>query len=360
MTVEEAVDLAIDNRRAMRKGDNPFPDRRRKLDLVPTFGDVAKIVLGNNAARWKTRTRWDREQALETHALPKLGALPVNAIRSQDVEAVLVPIWTERPVVARRLRGLIKEVLGWAVAREHRTDNPAGEALDSVLPKSNARATKGMRALDHDAVGAALQTVHDSHAAMATRLAFAFLVHTAGRSGEVRGARWSEIEIDAIQRTGIWTIPASRTKMAREHRVPLSVQAVAILDRARALRRGRRELVFDTGRDGAGAVINVTTLVKLLQGLKIDAVPHGFRSSFSSWCGDTAQNEDLREAALAHFNKDRVAAVYQRSDLLERRRALMHEWSNYIAPLVRAHPPAPTEPEAPRVRRAPPPSYSPA
>ena len=172
---------------------------------------------------------------------------------------------------------------------------------------------------------------------------------------EVRGARWSEIEIDAIEREGVWTIPASRMKKDREQRVPLSVQAVGILDRARALQRGRRELVFDTGR----GEINVTTWIKLLQGLKIDAVPHGFRSSFSSWCGDTAQNEDLREAALAHFNKDRIAGVYQRSDLLERRRALMQEWSNYIAPLVRAHPPAPTEPEAPRVRRAPPPSYSP-
>ena len=340
LNVQDAIDLAYGNRRALRKGENPFADRLRHVaPKVPTFAEVVAIVIKARAVNWTGRTRHDREEAMNRYAIPKLGNKRIDAIKPQDIEAVLKPIWTKHPVAARCVRTLLNSALDWAVTHERRTGNPT-DSVVRQLPKPNKRQPKNhMRSLPHAEVGAAILTINGTRAALVTKLSMEFLIHTAGRSGEVRCARWTEIDINEA----VWTIPADRMKMGRKQRVPLSAQALNVLRRARALHRktGPLTYVFDTGR---GKPINVTTLAKLMESAGIAAVPHGFRSSFSSWCGDTGQPEDIREAALAHFNKDRVAGVYQRSDLLERRRELMQEWSSYIAPITRRHP----QTEAPR------------
>ena len=155
-------------------------------------------------------------------------------------------------------------------------------------------------------------------------LSFEFLVLTAARSGEVRGARWSEIDRDAA----VWTVPGERMKAGREHRVPLSGRALAVLDEARQL-AGSADLVFPSA---TGRMPSQTGLRKMLRKVGIDAVPHGFRSSFRDWAAECTETpREVCELALAHVNSDRVEAAYRRSDLFERRRTLMQEWTDYLA-----------------------------
>ena len=332
VTVEEAIDLAYENRRAMRRGDNPFPDKRRKLyaPTVPTFAEAVRTVVVNRSAQtWSARVQRDRDSVLNEYVLPKLGTMPVDAIRIRHVEAVLKPIWLSKPSVANTARTLIRATLDWALAKEHRRDaNPADKAILELLPKrSRNGGPKHHDAVPHADVREAIHSIVTSGAALATKLAFEFMIHTAARTGEAQGARWSEIDIDA--RT--WTIPAARMKAGLDHCAPLSVQALAIIERARGLRRpGRGQFVFDTGR-GKGP--SDSTFRKLAHNLKLSGTPHGFRSSFSSWCADNGKPADLREAALAHVERNAVVAAYQRSDLLERRRSLMQSWSDYVAPM---------------------------
>ena len=181
-----------------------------------------------------------------------------------------------------------------------------------------------MRALPHGQVSAAIETVRRSNARPVVKLAFEFLVLTATRSGEVRGALWTEID----RGEGAWIIPARRTKAAREHRVPLCRRALEILEEARALDRGS-PLVFPGLRRNP---IATTALSELLRELKIAAVPHGFRSSFRDWAAeDTDHPREVVEAALAHKVRNPVEAAYRRTDLFERRRRLMDDWAAYLA-----------------------------
>lgn len=177
------------------------------------------------------------------------------------------------------------------------------------------------RALPHDEVRAALKTVRESNAWQVTKLAFEFLTMTASRSGEVRLATWNEVNLSKAT----WAIPAVRMKAAREHRVPLSSRAIDILEEARKL-YGGSGLVFPSP---VGRVLSDNTLSKLLRDLEINAVPHGFRSSFRDFCGDTGQPRELAEMALAHTIGG-VEGAYARTDLFKRRRALMDAWADYL------------------------------
>ena len=210
-----------------------------------------------------------------------------------------------------------------AVAQGYRDDNPAGDAIGAALPKANG-ARRHFRAVHHSEVGEVILAVRESQASLAARLAFEFLVLTAARSGEVRGAAWSEIDMDAAT----WTIPGERMKGGREHRVPLSGRALAVLDEAQALDDGSG-LVFPAP-DGRKPMSD-STLSKLLRELGIDAVPHGFRSTFRDWCSEAAQApREVAEACLAHVVRG-VEGAYARSDLLDRRRKLMDRWAAYLA-----------------------------
>ena len=212
----------------------------------------------------------------------------------------------------------------WAVAQGHRTDNPAGDAISAALPNNNAQVTH-RAALPHAQVGAAIAKVRRSGAYRGAVLSFEFLVLTAARSAEVRGATWDEFDLEAA----VWTVPAKRMKAAREHRVPLSDRALAVLDEARELPQAGN-LVFPSQK---GRRQGNHPMGKLMRRLEIGAVPHGFRSSFRDWAAEcTEAPREVCELALAHVNSDRVEAAYRRTDLFERRRVLMQQWADYLAP----------------------------
>ena len=207
-----------------------------------------------------------------------------------------------------------------AIAAGHRNDNPAADALTSALPKGS-QVQRHQRALPYDQVAQALATVRASKAHATTKLAFEFLVLTAARSGEVRLMVWDEVDFDAA----LWIVPPERMKAYREHRVPLSLGAVRVLRAAAELREG--DLVFPSA---TGRPMSDATLSKLVRELGIEAVPHGFRSSFRNWCGDRGQPREVAEAALAHTIRNKAEAAYARTDLLDRRRRLMEAWCAYL------------------------------
>jgi len=321
VTLARARQRALANARTVSEGRDP----RDRASRAPTFGQAVEEVIDIHAEHWKdggkSAAQW--RASLRDYAVPKIGARRVDRISTADVMEVLLPIWSTKRETARRVRQRIGAVMKWAVAQGYREDNPAGDAISAALPKNSVR-RQHQRALPHSQVAEALQRVRASKAHRTTALAFEFLVLTACRSGEVRGARWDEVDDDAAT----WTVPPARMKAKLEHRVPLSSRAVAVLDEAREI-ADPSGLVFPSP---TGRVLSDSTLSKLLRELAIGAVPHGFRSSFRDWAAErTDVPREVCELALAHVNSDRVEAAYRRSDLFEKRRSLMADWADYIA-----------------------------
>ena len=319
-TPSEARATAQANRKIARTGGDP---RTGRHSTVPTFEEAADTVIRMHAETWrdggKTANQW--RASLRDYAMPRLGRRPVNAITSADVIAVLMPIWNAKRETARRVRQRIGAVCKWAIAEGHRDDNPAGDALAAALPR-NGNHRQHFKAVRYDRVSGALATVRASGAWWATKAAFEFLTLTAARSGEVRGARWSEIDED------VWIVPGERMKGGKVHRVPLSPRALEILEEARE-RTGGEGLIFPSI---TGRVMSDSTISKLVKELGIDGTPHGMRSAFRDWASEqTNTPHAVMEAALAHTIKDKVEAAYARSDMLDKRRSLMGEWSSYLA-----------------------------
>ncbi len=296
---------------------------KRRLKSMPTFAAAAEAVLAQMRPGWRNPKHGkDWLSSMERFAFPRLGKLPVSEVTSTDVVEALQAVWHERPATARRVRQRIGTVMEWAVALNYRDDNPCSR-IGPILG-SQRDLVQHMRALPHRDVVAVVETVRASSAAPVVKLAFEFLVLTAARSGEVRGAEWAEIDTA----DHVWTVPATRTKAKREHRVPLSGRALEILDAARSLDDGN-PLVFPSVR---GKRMNDMALSGLLRTLEVPAVPHGFRSTFRDWAAEeTNHPREVVEAALAHVVQNKVEAAYARSDLFERRRLLMDDWSIYVA-----------------------------
>ena len=322
VSLREARELAFTNRKVARSGGDPVAEKRRTEPAL-TFAEAAERVWKDKNPGWRHRQHaHDWMSSLKRHALPDLGKVPVSDISSAEVLDALRRIWHVRPETARRVRQRISAVMDWAIAMQLRTDNPC-DRLGPVLGPQKDQ-VQHMRALPHAEVAAAIRAVRGTGATEAVKLAFEFLVLTAARSGEVRGARWIEIDLKA----GVWTIPATRMKATRQHRVPLSGRAMEILKAARKLGGGRSPLVFPSQ---GGKPIGITRLARMLQNLKIAAVPHGFRSSFRDWAAEeTNHPREVVEAALAHVVANQTEAAYARSDLFERRRRLMDEWAEYL------------------------------
>ena len=321
VTLAMARERALANARVIAQGRDP----RRFTHGVPTFASACEKVIAIHAEGWSTRGKSEHQwrASLRDYAMQRLGAKRVDEIDTADVMAVLLPIWSTKRETARRVRQRIGAVMKWAVAQGYRNDNPAGDAIAAALPKSGVK-REHLPALHHTQVATALDRVRRSDARPVTVFAFEFLVLTACRSGEVRSARWEEVD----RARAVWTIPAERMKAGREHRVPLSAQAIGVLDRARRLSGNNGGLVFPSR---SGRIVSQATLPALLRGLEIGAVPHGFRSSFRDWAAEcTDVPREVCELALAHVNNDRVEAAYRRSDLFEKRRLLMAAWANYI------------------------------
>ena len=321
-TLAEAREKAYENRKTARTGGDPTTASN---GLVPTFAAAAEIVIDLHSETWrdgaKSADQW--RASLRDYAMPRLGKKPVDKITTADVLAVLMPIWNEKRETARRVRQRIGAVMKWAIANGHREDNPAGDAIGAALPKGGNQA-KHQRALPYAEVPAALEAVRTSAAYRATALAFQFIVLTAARSGEVRNATWAEIDVEGAT----WTVPGERMKSGREHRVPLSQAALDVLTEAREIADGSG-LVFPSV---TGKPLSDNTISKLLRDLSVEAVPHGFRSSFRQWAAEKSNApREVAEQALAHVNRNKVEAASQRSDLFERRRQLMDGWAQYLA-----------------------------
>ena len=320
VTLAEARTKALENARDVHQGRDPREGAR-----MPTFEQAAKAVHGLHANSWRnpaTASIW--WSSLVRFVFPVIGDKPISSINSGDVLSVLVPLWSAKRETARRLRQRIGVVMKWAIAKGYRIDNPAGDAVSQALPKNGTAPQRHHRALPHADVAAAVAKVRASGAWPATKLLLEFITLTAVRSGEARLARWDEID-----RAGrVWSVPAERMKSGRLHRVPLSSGALRVLDEARALSGGDPPALVFPSTTGK-ALSNMTTS-KLLTELGVNATTHGMRSSFRSRCAETGVDREVAEAALAHVVAG-VEGAYQRSDLFERRRALMEAWSDYVS-----------------------------
>ena len=324
VTLAEARDRAFENRKAARihKRD-PLAEKRKAR--LPSFRDAAEQTHEALKPSWRNgkHTRnW--LQAMEKHVFPVIGATQIDRLGREDVLKILTPLWTTRPETARRLRQKMRQTFRWAMAHGHIENNPAGEMIEGALPKLPA-VKAHLRALPYRDVPAALETIGQSGAGIAVKLAFRFLVLTAARAGEVRGAIWDEISLD----NKTWTIPAERMKGGKVHRVPLSNPGLDVLEQARIL-ADRTGLVFPSPQR-SGKPLSDMALTKLLRdnALADRATAHGFRSSFRDWCADTGKPREVAEAALAHVVGSTEGA-YFRSDLFERRRGVMNQWADYV------------------------------
>ena len=322
VSLAEAREAAFENRKLARAGGDPLA--LRQATAVPTFAELLEATIAVHRDGWKqgskTESHW--RASMRDYALPRLACLPVNAIASADVMAVLTPIWLPKAETAKRVRRRISAVMKRAIAEGYRTDNPAGESIAAALPRHSTR-RKHHKALHYSKVAEAIATIARSGANTATKRLHEFLILTAPRSGEVRKAAWSEI--DLAER--VWTIPGIRTKSGREHRVPLSARARAILREAESRCDGSG-WVFPSP---TGRPISDATVSKLCRENGIACTPHGYRTSFRTWAAErTDAPRAVAEAALAHVVAG-VEGAYQRSDLFDRRRRLMDAWAGYLS-----------------------------
>lgn len=327
VSLAEAREAAFENRRLVRRGGDPLAEREqeKRRAAMPTFRKAAELTYQSLRPRWrneKVAANWMKQ--LERHAMYRLGDMPVDRIGREDMLAVLTPIWTAKPETARRVRRHIKATLKWCQAHGWVQFNAAGSVIDGALPRMPA-VKAHLRALPYRDVSAALDTVEASRASLTAKLAFRFVVLTAARTGEVRGATWDEIDLEER----VWRIPGERMKAGVEHRVPLSEAAVDALNQARRL-DDRSGLVFPSPMRPGRPLSNMA-LTKVLRdtGLADRATVHGFRSSFRDWCAETGKPREIAEAALAH-RVGGVEGAYFRSDLFQRRRRLMDQWAAFL------------------------------
>lgn len=289
-----------------------------------TFEECATEFLAGREAEWKNskhRAQWS--STLETYVYPVIGKLAARDIELQHVLNVLRPIWTTKTETASRVRGRIESILDWARVQGYRTsDNPARWRghLDKVLPAPTKVAKGGHHeALPIDQVGVFMCDLRAQAGVAAKALEFTIL--TAARSGEVRGVTWGEIDLEAA----IWTVPAERMKAGREHRVALSRQAIELL---KSMGQGKaNDLVFRAPRGGAFSDMSMTAVMRRM---KVNAVPHGFRSTFRDWAAErTSFPGEVAEMALAHSIGDKTEAAYRRGDLLQKRFQLSQAWADF-------------------------------
>lgn len=326
-TLKKARELAEKMRTALKEGKNPAPLIKEKLDITAkTFKDYALELIEAKRTEWRnTKHAQQWENTLEQLAYPKLGAKLPADVTLADVKAVLMPIWTTKTETAVRLRGRIEQVLDYAAVHEDvDRRNPARWKgnLDKVFPQPK----KVSKVIHHPSapyieVPDIMSRLRGKDTTSAYNLRFTIL--TASRSGESRGALWSEIDIN----NKVWTIPASRMKAEREHKVPLCDEAIEVLTIMKKWNIKDSDIVFMGSRETS---ITDVAINKTLHAINPNISVHGFRSSFRVWGAETTSTPSaVLELALAHVNQNQVEAAYQRSDLFERRRDLMTTWGNY-------------------------------
>lgn len=341
VTLAKAREDAKKARAEVRQGVDPIEGRRAaqsalraSVAAARTFKEVSTEYIEAHEAGWKSAKHGQQwRNTLAAYAYPVMGDLLVRDVDKTHVLAALRPIWTTKSETAARLRGRIELVLSFAQQAGYRPEglNPARwkGGLDKLLPApSKVAKVEHHAALPVAEVGAFMVRLRAAQGMGARALEFAVL--TAARSGEVRGATWGEIDLDAR----VWVLPATRIKAGNEHRVPLSDTAMMLLKAVLAEsgadpKRDSTELVFPAQRGGP---LSDMTLSAVLRRMKVPAVPHGFRSTFRDWCSErTNYPREVAEMALAHAIGDKVEAAYRRGDLFEKRRHLMAEWARFLA-----------------------------
>jgi integrase len=332
VTLAEARAKAVEARKALLEGYDPLEAKvarrahaRFEAAKGLTFRDCAEQMISSHEAAWKNpkhRAQW--RATLATYVFPNFGGLPVAAVDTGLVLRAIEPIWNAKPETAGRVRGRIEAILDWAKARGYREgENPARWRghLDKLLPnRRKVRKVRNHPAMPYGEIPEFMDTLRARDSVSARALEFAILA--AARTGEVIGAKWAEIDLDSIT----WTIPASRMKSGKEHRVPLSDRAVEVL---KSLPR-ESEYVFIGGK--AGKPLSNMAMLELLRGMRPGSgyVPHGFRSSFRDWTSErTSYPGEVAEAALAHAIESKVEAAYRRSDLFLKRARLMQDWASF-------------------------------
>ena len=319
---KEARDTAIDLRRDIQRGIDPIAEREKAERVVPSFADAARTVHAEQKAGWKNGKHQDQWiTTLEKYAFPKLGSRLVNDIEGPLIRECLLPIWLDKPETARRVKQRIGVVLDWAYASGMRATEAPMRSLNRALPRQPKR-DKHFAAMPYEDIPAFLS--HLQKRESVARLALEFLILCASRSGEVRGAKWAEVDFE----NKLWTVPAKRMKVGKEHIVPVGDAALSVLMRARAYYAPCSDLVFP-GRNVMRPMSDMT-LLKILRYAKLPFTVHGFRSSFRDWAAEqTSYPGEVAEAALAHTVTNRVEAAYRRTNYLDKRRDLMRDWAAF-------------------------------
>ncbi len=334
----QAREKAREARDKIERGVDPIAERAAAHSALmasrgaeTTFEEAARRFIEAKSPEWgnaKHAAQWGA--TLETYAFPVIGKLQVRDVTLAHIVKILEPIWTKKTETATRVRGRIESVLDWATVRGYRHgDNPARWRghLDKVLPKpTKVSKVEHHSALPVAAVGAFVVELRKREGMAARALEFAIL--TAARSGEVRGATWPEIDLA----NRVWTIPGERMKAGREHRVPLSDAAADLLEKLP--RFPGTDVVFVAPR---GGVLSDMSLTAVMRRMEVDAVPHGFRSTFRDWAAEhTNYPREVAEMALAHTITDKVEAAYRRGDLFEKRRRMMDDWAKFCSTVQQA------------------------
>jgi integrase len=333
ISLAEAREKALGCRKARLDGRDPIDERkasrlaaRLAAATAMTFKACAERYIAAHKAGWrnpKHAAQWPA--TLGTYVYPVMGALPVQAVDVGLVLKAIEPIWTTKPETAGRVRGRIESVLDWAAARGYRQgENPARWRghLENLLPKkSKVRRVQHHAALPYGEIAGFMVELRQQEGVAARALEFTIL--TAARTGEVIGARWSELDLNER----LWTVPSDRMKAGKEHRVPLSAPALAILEDLAKVRES--DFVFPGGRHGR-PISNMAMLMTLRRMKRDDLTAHGFRSSFRDWAAErTTFPAEVAEMALAHTVSDKVEAAYRRGDLFQKRRQLAEAWAKF-------------------------------
>lgn len=341
VSLAQARAAAFENKQLIRAGADPLQARRAAVAQL-TFSEAVEKYLTVKLAEFrndKHRKQW--RATLDTYANPVIGRKLVADIEMRDVLLVLEPIWAGKTETASRLRGRIEAVLSWATVAGHRSgDNPArwqGNLSEMLAKPGKVAKTGNHPALALDDVQGWWRDLDAREGMAAKALAFAAL--TAARSGEVRGMTWAEADLDKR----IWTIPATRMKASREHRVPLTDEALQLLQHLPRLEGS--DFVFFAPRGGALSDMSISAVMRRMQEGEekagrvgyVDprsgrpAVPHGLRSTFRDWCAErTDYPRDMAEIALAHTVGSEVERAYRRGDMVEKRRAMMGAWGRFL------------------------------
>lgn len=328
VTLLEARELRDAARKLVKVGTDPIYERKgrqrqQRATEEWTFDRCAVAYLKAKGGKWSAVHHHQWTRSVETYVSPILGAVPVSVIDTQMVMSVLNPIWDEKTETAARVRGRIEKVLGWAGVYGHRDgQNPAAWRghLENLLTGRTEKEVVHLAEMPYADIPGLLARIQDREYLPA--LLLQFIIHTVVRTKEAAGARWSEID------GNVWTIPASRMKKGVEHRVPLSAAALHILEQLP--HQGGDEWLFPS--TVYGKHVSPLAALKLLREYENVATVHGFRSSFRQWCAeqDPQVPYDVAEQSLAHSVGGATERAYQRSDLLDKRRPLLQEWSDYI------------------------------